>query len=471
MAKENEEPEDKPKRPQRKHPSAALQQRLQQNFEKGQQNVKQRNFDYATEMFAQCVQGDPGNVEYIKAFIENLQRKYNNNKKGNNPLGLKGMGSRSTLKKALAKEDWNTGIKAGLELLQINPWDIEALRKIAKASAGLGCYDAQLNYLKMALDSHTDPGDVEINRECSEALEASGLFDQAMICWDRVKKHHPNNEEAQSAIAGIHANKMEFMKGTKDGIRTGAKKGHESLPGTREEELKQRIEADPADVGAASELAELYSREDRYPEAEKALAKSLEATGGDVKVREQLEDVQMRRVRHQALVADKRAEQEPTDENRERARQMAAEMNKVELEVFRARSERYPGNTTWKFEYALRLRRAGKVREAIPAFQEARGDPKRKAAVHIELGKCFEAIGQVKLAIDNFAKAIEYMGDRDKEPRKQALYRVGVLAMDKLNPPDLDTAEKYLTELAGLDFGFKDVSERLDKINKMRDGG
>jgi hypothetical protein len=46
-----------------------------------------------------------------------------------------------------------------------------------------------------------------------------------------------------------------------------------------------------------------------------------------------------------------------------------------------------------------------------------------------------------------------------------------VLAMDNLVPPDLDKAEKYLTELASRDFGYKDVSERLDKIRKMRDGG
>ena len=104
-------------------------------------------------------------------------------------------------------------------------------------------------------------------------------------------------------------------------------------------------------------------------------------------------------------------------------------------------------------------------------FRKPRGDPKRKAAVFSELGKCFEQISQNKLAIDNFKLAIESMGDRDREARKQALYRIGVLAMDKLTPPDVDVAEKYLSELAGLDFGYKDVSERLDKINKMRDGG
>jgi len=66
-------------------------------------------------------------------------------------FGLKGMGARGTIKKAITKSDWGTAVKAGLELLEINPWDIPTLLQIAKASAGLGCYNAQLYYLDSLL--------------------------------------------------------------------------------------------------------------------------------------------------------------------------------------------------------------------------------------------------------------------------------------------------------------------------------
>jgi tetratricopeptide (TPR) repeat protein len=470
MAKDSPEHEDRPKPIQRKPPSPQQQQRCQQAYEKGMQNVKQRNFDYATQMFAQCVEGDPGKHEYIAEFIATLQKKYNNNKKGSSFAGIKGMSARSALNKALKKQEWNVGIKSGLELLQNNPWDIAALTQTAKAAAGLGCYDTQLYLLKLARDNHPDPGDVEIARGCADALEFIGQFDQAMACWERVKKHHPNNEEAQSAIAQIHANKMEYIKGTAEGLKTGVKKA-ESKAGTRADELRERLEADPGDVGAASELADIYARDENYEDAEKTLQHSLEATGGDIKVRENLEDMRLRRVRHMTMVADKKAEMEPSDEHKRHALKMLTEQNKIEMEVYRARSERYPGNTNWKFEYALRLRRFGKYREAISAFQDARGDPKRKAAVHVELGKCFEQIDQHRLAIDNYKDSLEHMTDRDRDMRKLALYRAGVIAMDKLKPPDLDAAENFFGDLASLDFGFKDVGERLDKIHKMRNGG
>ncbi len=50
--------------------------------------------------------------------------------------------------------------------------------------------------------------------------------------------------------------------------------------------------------------------------------------------------------------------------------------------------------------------------------------------------------------------------------RKRALYRAGVLAggLD-----DLDAARKYLSILAGLDFGYRDVAQRLDKLASGKD--
>jgi hypothetical protein len=47
-----------------------------------------------------------------------------------------------------------------------------------------------------------------------------------------------------------------------------------------------------------------------------------------------------------------------------------------------------------------------------------------------------------------------------------ALYRAGVLAAD-LN--DREKAEKHLTQLAAMDFGYRDVAERLDKLAALRD--
>jgi tetratricopeptide (TPR) repeat protein len=124
----------------------------------------------------------------------------------------------------------------------------------------------------------------------------------------------------------------------------------------------------------------------------------------------------------------------------------------------------------YKYELGLRLKRAGQYKEAVECFQKAREDAKRKSTVYLELGECFQHIQQYKLAMSNYERAIAEVSERDADGKKIALYRAGVLAfgMRDMDPSYLDQAEKHLTILAGMEFGYKDVSERLDKIAKLR---
>ncbi len=457
--------EDKFKPVQRKPLTATQRQILQQAFDKGEQAGKRRDFDYAMQMFSQCVAGDPGSLDYARAFVETVQKKYNNNKKGSSFAGFKGMGAKAALKKGLNKGDPPGAIKAGLEYLKLNPWDIPTLMQMGQAMAAAGCYDTQLYYLRLARDTAPDPGDVDIHRACADALAKMGQFDQAMACWERVKKHHPNNEEAQQSIASLHTDKIAAVGSGRD---TQGKKGG-GAAGEEEAELRRQHTEDPTNPTYATELAELLCREERYGDAEAALQQTLDATGGEIKIRELLEDVQLRRVKYNLNVAEKKAAAEPSDEAKDLVRGMEKELIKVEIEVYRSRSDRHPGNTNWKYEYALRLKLAGNFTEAIKAFQEARGDAKRKAAVFVELGDCFVKIKQFKLAVSNYSTSLENMNEREVELRKRALYSAGVVSMDALD--DLDSAERFFTELAGLDFAFKDVSKRLDEINRRRNTG
>jgi tetratricopeptide (TPR) repeat protein len=202
-------------------------------------------------------------------------------------------------------------------------------------------------------------------------------------------------------------------------------------------------------------------------EATEILTRALAASGGgDLVVRERLEDAHLRRAQNQVLVAQRRAEQEKTEESADLAKRMAAQANQAELEVYMARAARNPVNSMLQYELALRCKRAGKFREAIQAFQAARGEAKRKAEVELHLGESFQQIRQFKLALSSYEAAIEASDDMQPDTRKMALYRAGVLAAEL---GDRDKAEKYLTRLAGIDFGYRDVADRLDKLAALRD--
>jgi hypothetical protein len=66
----------------------------------------------------------------------------------------------------------------------------------------------------------------------------------------------------------------------------------------------------------------------------------------------------------------------------------------------------------------------------------------------------------------NYVTAVESLTDREAELRKRARYRAGVLAAGL---DDRDSAQKYLGTLAGLDFGYRDVAQRLDKLAAPKD--
>jgi len=87
-------------------------------------------------------------------------------------------------------------------------------------------------------------------------------------------------------------------------------------------------------------------------------------------------------------------------------------------------------------------------------------------AVSLELGECFQKIKQYQLAMTNYQTAVELVTEREPELRKRALYRAGVLATGL---GDVDNARKYLSILAGLDFGYRDVAQRLDKLGSVAD--
>jgi tetratricopeptide (TPR) repeat protein len=204
----------------------------------------------------------------------------------------------------------------------------------------------------------------------------------------------------------------------------------------------------------------------------------MDVSGGEVSIRERLEDCQLRRARYDVKIAEKQAAAEKTPQSLELLKKKRGELNSMEMDVFRTRAERYPNNPTWKFELGLRLKFAGQYNEAIQCYQAASGDPKRKAQICMELGECFQSIKQYKLAMRNYEDSLEALAPREVDQRKRALYRAGRLALalaekhlasqDPQGKEELDQAEKYLSELAGLEFGYKDVPVALDKIAKLR---
>jgi tetratricopeptide (TPR) repeat protein len=468
--------------------SPASRQRLQKVFEHAQRCAEKDDFEYATQLFTQCVVDDPSNVIYLQHFFTNLYKKYKDNTTGARLAGLKIKSYRSTLTKAASKGKWQESLHAGCQALALNPWDIPTLIAMALSCKEMGIDECQLYYLRRALDSN--PKDIEANRNAAMTLQRMGQFDQAIACWHRVEQAKPHDEEALQAISRLSVEKTiheggydssmllkagtagsnlkmsvaNYSRGANRDEPTEAEQADAEL--SPEQRFQKAIERDPSDVQAYFKLADLYLHQQRYDEAERVLEKAMQASGGgDLSVRERLEEVLMRRSRQQQAIAEQNHQQDPNEETQHLAAQMRARANQIELETYAAKSQRDPHNMRLKIELALRLKKAGKPKDAIPLLQAARNDPQRRTQVLVELGECFQKIEQYKLALGSYEQALETCEEPDSEIRRLALYRAGVLATGMR---EYDRAERHLTDLAGLDFGYRDVADRLDKVNRLR---
>ena len=452
--------------------SPAERSRLMKCYVTGSQ-AQQGNVDYAVDMFAQCVIGDPGNAIFLQKLLESLKRKFGGKKAGS-LTSFFAAGSRAGLKKLASSAQWREIIKQGVEIIKGNLSDHVTLLAMADACGNLMFVDTQAFYLRAALDA--SPTDPEVNKQCAKFAASQGNFDQAIECWRRIGRTKSFAEEAEKAIAELSVEKTiaagqgMIGRGGQSAGRPAGKPNQPAQPqtGGRAAELRQTIATNPADIDASIELADLLERDATVEEAEKVLRKALEASGNNLKIQEHLEDRLLRWGKQRLMLAEKRAAGDDTPENRATVERLKTLQVKQEIDVYAARCSRYPENLTWKYELAMRLKAAGNYAEAIRQFQESLKETRRKGAVSLELGECFQKIKQYQLAMQNYQTAVETLTDREMELRKRALYRAGVLASGL---DDVDSARKYLSMLAGLDFGYRDVAQRLDKLGSAKDKG
>lgn len=467
--------------------TAATRQRLDAVYARAKACVERGDHDYGHDLLTQCVAEDPGNLLYAQTFRANISAKHaGTGKKSSRFASLVGKTGRGPVAKAAGRGAWTEAFTAACQALKKNPIDLPVLREMARGCGVLGHTELQLFYLRWALD--LDLHDVETNRDAAEALATAGQFDQAIACWQRVLKSKPDDEEARKAISRLSVEQTLQQGGYNPGLLKPPTEGEEA-PSLRvadlankgapidagqqpaaeaatQEELVAAVEADAKDLRAAADLGRRLLAAGRTDEALKVVRRSLKASDtNDTPEHAQLEDLQLQIARSLSEAAQAHAQADRSPDALKLAKQRLANINELEAEVYAARVAREPGDARSLFELGLRHKRAGRHREAIKSLQAARADTRRQAEVQLHLGECFQHIEQFKLATSSYEAAVAAADGAGEETRKLALYRAGVLAMGL---GDLDRAENRLTELAGLDFGYKDVGDRLDKIAALR---
>lgn len=137
---------------------------------------------------------------------------------------------------------------------------------------------------------------------------------------------------------------------------------------------------------------------------------------------------------------------------------------KATVDHYRLCVENYPTDLKVKYEYGQCLVRSKQYDEAIPLFQEAQRDPRYKITAMDKTGLCFFLKGWYADAIDLFEQALGACEVQDNALAKDLRYN---LARSCEKDGQTEKALELYRKLAQLDFGYRDVRDRVNKLREI----
>ncbi len=210
----------------------------------------------------------------------------------------------------------------------------------------------------------------------------------------------------------------------------------------------------------AQSLADLDT-EESWAEVVSLLQNSYEKTR-DFTFKRRLGELQIRRLKDQIRQLHRQLQEKPDDEGlKSRFQALAALLDKTELEHYKECQENYPTDYQVKYEYGRCLLKNHRYDEAIPLFQEAQQNPRLRPAALDKAGLCFLLKGWFEDAIDLFQEALQQCPPHETALAKDIRYN---LARAYEAAGQTDKALEIYRKLAQTDYGFKDVSQRIDKL-------
>ncbi len=334
---------------------------------KGNQALAKANFDYAIEMYGKAVSLGPDNLSFRQSLRGSEYKKYSDNKTGAKLASVRLAGTRNSLRKLRAKQEWAAMDLAAEEGLIINPWDAGLNAAVGEACRNRGFLEVADFSYQRAVDS--DPDTKDYLQNLMEINEERGNYKRAIECAKRLTKLDPNNGKLRAQLMGMEAKQVMDRGGYDDAkstqhVRRNAYDDYRPAtekyvpdtvagPGVSlEQDLRRAIRKAPTEKGNYIKLGEHFQKQKDFDKAAEVLKEALDATGGDVNIREFYEDNDLMNLRHQI----EKAKSNATDDEAgpKRIASLKREQMLREIEVYGSRTERYPNDARFKHELGKR---------------------------------------------------------------------------------------------------------------------
>ena len=443
-------------------------------FDRAQEVAATNNFDYSIDLYLEGLRCAPDALQdgHIKLYELALVRQGKNGKKPTMVERIKRLRGRTPIEQMINAE----------YLFAKDPDHLPYAEAMVKAAVA-GGYKKTAKWiadLVFRANNVAKKPSLQTYLLLKDSYAAIGQFDRALIACQHASKLKPEDGEladefqrlsAELTVArGKYDQAGDFRQSIKDRESQEKLQAQESIVKTESylisaiEEARKVLAQDPNLAQNIFNLAQALS-DLQNDEAENEAIELLEdayETKNDFSFEQRAGQIRIKHLKRKVREAKTALETKPDDaQARSRLSELSTQLNDAELEHYRLCVENYPTNLEVKYEYGVCLMRRERYDDAIPLFQEAQRDPRHKISAMDKIGLCFFEKGWFVDAIDVFTEAINSYEIRNDNIAKELRYNLG---RSYEQQGDTEKSLEIYRKIAQLDFGYKDVRQRVDKL-------
>jgi len=443
-------------------------------FESAQEAAGSENFDYAIQMYLEGLRYAPDALEqgHLPLCELALQRKGKAGQKPSVMERVKRLRGKTALEQLLNAE----------YLFAKDPDHLPYAEAMLKAAVA-GGYKKMADWIANLIfqtNNVAEKPSFQTYILLKDSYTALREFDKALAACQHACRLKPQDKDLADEFKNLSAEltmasgkydqEGDFRKSIKD--REGQEKLH-ALQGIVKsedyrllavkqvrEELAQNPNLSSNIFNLAQALSELQNDQAENEAIE--LLENAYKTKSDFSFKQRAGQLRIHQLHRKIKQAKAALEANPDDaEARAKVEKLLEQLNDTELEHHRLCVQNYPTDLAAKYEYGIRLLGNKRYDEAIPLFQEAQRDPRRKITAMDKIGYCFFLKGWFADAIDVLTQAIDSYEIKDDSIAKELRYNLGRAYEEN---GDTDKALEIFRKIAQVDFAYKDVSQRVDKL-------
>ena len=286
------------------------------------------------------------------------------------------------------------------------------------------------------------PADQEADRKLKDLAVSEtihrGNYEEAVADAGAASK--PGGGETSSDL--VRSQEYRVAGAAPKPVGDGAAPAPTDRAGREAAPIRARLQNDLANSGLYLQLAAVYRRNGDLEQARAVLQEGLGPSGNAFELAAELTDLEIEPFRQNLALTEERYKAAPDNELRTLRLRLRKEINTRELELHRRKAERFPTEMSHRYEVGVRLLRGGQIDEAIQELQAARGDPRLRCQSQIQLGHCFKARNNWRLAQRNFEEALRLLPAGETTKKKEVLF---LLAQGCAEAGDLATPSTWAT--------------------------